>query len=54
MENLEELKAKIDIVDVVGSYIKLKKECTEYVAKCPFHNEKTGSFKVSKAKDIFK
>lgn len=54
MENLEDLKAKIDIVDVVGSYIKLKKEGTEYVAKCPFHNEKTGSFKVSKAKDIYK
>lgn len=54
MDNLNELKAKINIVDVIGGYIKLKKSSNNYTGLCPFHNEKSGSFTVSPAKEIYK
>lgn len=44
----------IPIVEVLSRYIKLKKKGAAYEACCPFHNEKTPSFKVSSAKNIFK
>lgn len=46
--------AKIDIVDVVSSYIELKKVGNNYVARCPFHQDDTPSFYVSPSKGIFK
>jgi len=49
---IEELKEKVDIVDVVSSYIDLKKQGSEYVACCPFHDEKTPSFTVSPNKQM--
>lgn len=45
--------AKIDIVDLISSYIELKKQGVNFVARCPFHKEKTPSFVVSPKKQIF-
>ena len=46
-EFLQELKAKNDIVDVIGSYIRLERRGAGYWAPCPFHHEKTPSFTVN-------
>jgi twinkle protein len=53
-ENIEEIKSKAGIVDVVGSYLKLKKQGANYISICPFHAEKSGSFTVSQSKGIYK
>ena len=49
-----QIKQKLDIVDVIGSYISLKKSGRNYKALCPFHNEKTPSFMVSQELQIYK
>lgn len=51
---IEEIKSKLDIIDVVNRYIPLKKRGRHHVACCPFHNEKTPSFTVSPELQIFK
>lgn len=49
----DRLLAQVDIVDVIGAHVPLKKSGKEYEACCPFHTEDTPSFKVSPAKQIF-
>jgi DNA primase len=53
-ESIREIKARIDIVDVIGDFVQLKKSGSSYKALSPFTNEKTPSFFVSPAKEIYK
>lgn len=50
---VEEVRSRNDIVDVINSYISIKKKGNTYVACCPFHNEKTPSFHVSREKQLY-
>lgn len=50
---IDEIKSRCNIVDVVGRVVPLKRTGTNYKGLCPFHNEKTPSFVVSEAKQIF-
>src|SRR5258705_6322813 len=51
---IQQILGRIDIIDVIGGFVKLKKRGTNYIGLCPFHNEKTPSFTVSPAKEIYK
>ena len=50
---LDQLINRVDIIDVIGSRIKLKKSGHNYHAKCPFHNENTPSFSASQKKQFY-
>jgi DNA primase len=50
---LEQIRAASDIVEVIGSYLPLKRAGANFVALCPFHKEKTPSFNVSPHRQIF-
>jgi DNA primase len=52
-ETIEQVLAATDIVDLIGSYIPLKRAGSSYKANCPFHHEKSPSFNVSPAKQFF-
>ena len=51
---VEQLKSAIDIVDVVGQYVRLRKAGTRWVGLCPFHTEKTPSFGVHAVHQFYK
>lgn len=53
-DNITEVKSKMEIVEVVQNFVKLKKQSSNYIGLCPFHAEKSGSFTVSPAKQIYK
>lgn len=50
---VEEVRQRNDIVDVISSYVNLKRGGSNYVGLCPFHNEKTASFSVSPGKQMY-
>src|SRR4051794_15808446 len=53
-ETIQQIISRIDIIDIVGTFVKLKKRGTNYLGLCPFHNEKSPSFTVSPTKEIYK
>lgn len=53
-ETIQEVISKIDIIEIIDSFVKLKRRGANYLGLCPFHNEKTPSFTVSPAKEIYK
>ena len=50
---IEEIRQKNDIVDVISGYVKLQKKGSSYFGLCPFHNEKSPSFSVSRTKQMY-
>ncbi len=52
-EKLQEIRERIDMVELVSSYLPLKRSGANHVGLCPFHNEKTASFNVSAARQMF-
>ena len=53
-QTIQEIQNRIDIIDIVGSFVKLKRRGTNLIGNCPFHHEKTPSFTVSPSKEIYK
>ncbi|HXB90924.1 MAG TPA: DNA primase [Puia sp.] len=53
-QTIQQILSRIDIIEIVGSFVKLKKRGVNYLGLCPFHNEKTPSFTVSPVKEIYK
>lgn len=51
---IQQIQNRIDIIEIISSFVKLKKRGTNYLGLCPFHNEKSPSFTVSPAKEIYK
>lgn len=53
-QTIQQITNRIDIIDVVGEFVKLRKRGANYLGLCPFHGEKSPSFTVSPAKEIYK
>src|SRR5450432_4125157 len=53
-ESIQQILSRIDIIEIVGGFVKLKKRGVNYLGLCPFHNEKSPSFTVSPVKEIYK
>ncbi|MEJ8751047.1 DNA primase [Lagierella sp. ICN-221743] len=52
-EKIQDIKDQLDIVNIISDYVELKPSGQNYIGLCPFHNEKTPSFTVSRSKGIF-
>lgn len=52
-KTIEEIRSRVDLVELIGEYVELKKSGTSYKGLCPFHGEKTPSFMVQPLKQIF-
>jgi DNA primase len=50
---IDDLLVRVDIVDLIDSHVPLKKTGSNYVARCPFHNEKTPSFSVNRNRQMY-
>ena len=50
---VEQVRQSNDIVDVISSYVNLKRSGSNYMGLCPFHNEKSASFSVSPGKQMY-
>ncbi len=53
-QTIQQILSRIDIIEVIGGFVRLKKRGVNYLGQCPFHNEKTPSFTVSPTKEIYK
>src|SRR3982750_3898626 len=53
-QTIQQILSRIDIIEIVGGFVRLKKRGTNYLGLCPFHNEKSPSFTVSPTKEIYK
>lgn len=53
-EKIEEVRQRSDIVEVIGSYVRLKRSGSSYMGLCPFHSEKSPSFSVNPARQMYK
>jgi DNA primase len=51
---IQQILGRLDIIEIIGGFVKLKKRGANYLGLCPFHNEKTPSFTVSPTKEIYK
>ena len=50
---IQELLSRVDVVDIVGRYVQLKKGGANFMGLCPFHGEKSPSFSVSPSKQFY-
>jgi DNA primase len=53
-ETIQKILSRIDIIEIVSGFVRLKKRGVNYLGLCPFHNEKSPSFTVSPVKEIYK
>jgi len=53
-QTIQQILGRLDILDVIGGFVKLKRRGSNYLGLCPFHNEKTPSFTVSPTKELYK
>ncbi len=53
-QTIQQILSRIDIIEIIGGFVKLKKRGVNYLGLCPFHNEKSPSFTVSPVKEIYK
>ena len=53
-QTIDAVKQHIDIIDIIGESVKLKKDGSNFVGLCPFHDEKSGSFKIKPSEGFYK